>query len=275
MKGVGLDATKMFDDVHAWVNYEQLLIKCFIGPLRNTVTLNLEGVGNIFSKSFISPSSSSTSSPSNSRFKTPLLPIFNTSPNKSSNTTLDSNKTINDQQENDSSTPEIIPRFDWIQKTADISIVFYTKSLCNSGLVIRLASNSNSDIEIIIKIEHTIHICSFKFTHEIDWPPISTKIKYETGKIECIFRKSEPKLWKNFGILNRRKTTDLNFCNFNYEIVERMQISHDSYAILLKPKENILQIFPIGYHSTITATIEGMQIKNRLFQFIFLFLRSV
>lgn len=37
MRGVGTDATKLFDEVHAWVNYTQLLNKCRIGPLKNVV----------------------------------------------------------------------------------------------------------------------------------------------------------------------------------------------------------------------------------------------
>ncbi|EDV98183.1 cytochrome b5 reductase 4 [Drosophila grimshawi] len=37
MRGVGRDATKLFDEVHAWVNYPQLLGKCYVGPLKDTV----------------------------------------------------------------------------------------------------------------------------------------------------------------------------------------------------------------------------------------------
>lgn len=237
-------------------------MKCYIGPLKNTVTLNLEGFSNIFNKPLISPSSSTaaptTAATSSTRFKTPLLPLFNTSPNKNFSIG-DSNKVDNDQQENNQITGnEIIPRFDWIQKIADISIVFYTKALCNAGLLLRYIPASDTELEVIIRIEQTLHICSFKFTQAIDWPPTLAKIKYETGKIECTFRKSEPKLWKNFGLINRRKTTDLTAYNFVYDIVERKQISHDSYAILLGPQEHILQIFPIGYHSTIIACIEGI-----------------
>ena len=33
MKAAGKNATNMFDDVHGWVNYENLLEKCFIGRL--------------------------------------------------------------------------------------------------------------------------------------------------------------------------------------------------------------------------------------------------
>ncbi|KAH8389252.1 hypothetical protein KR200_006656 [Drosophila serrata] len=38
MRGVGRDATQLFDEVHAWVNYPQLLGKCYIGPLKENAS---------------------------------------------------------------------------------------------------------------------------------------------------------------------------------------------------------------------------------------------
>lgn len=60
MKGAGKDATKLFDDVHAWVNYEQLLTKCFVGPLRTTLTINLDVSGNSSRAKSINQLASST-----------------------------------------------------------------------------------------------------------------------------------------------------------------------------------------------------------------------
>lgn len=34
MRGAGIDATELFDKVHPWVNYDSLLAKCLVGPLR-------------------------------------------------------------------------------------------------------------------------------------------------------------------------------------------------------------------------------------------------
>ncbi|XP_034476439.1 cytochrome b5 reductase 4 [Drosophila innubila] len=42
MRGVGRDATKLFDEVHAWVNYPQLLGKCYVGPLKEDVGAKVE-----------------------------------------------------------------------------------------------------------------------------------------------------------------------------------------------------------------------------------------
>lgn len=33
MRGVGTDATNLFNEVHAWVNYESMLSKCLVGKL--------------------------------------------------------------------------------------------------------------------------------------------------------------------------------------------------------------------------------------------------
>ncbi|XP_077292840.1 cytochrome b5 reductase 4 [Arctopsyche grandis] len=42
MRGAGKDATQLFDQVHAWVNFESLLSKCLIGPLKQTDSLKSE-----------------------------------------------------------------------------------------------------------------------------------------------------------------------------------------------------------------------------------------
>ncbi|EDW77059.1 uncharacterized protein Dwil_GK22167 [Drosophila willistoni] len=40
MRGAGRDATKLFDEVHAWVNYPQLLGKCYVGPLKENASVS-------------------------------------------------------------------------------------------------------------------------------------------------------------------------------------------------------------------------------------------
>lgn len=79
----------------------------------------------------------------------------------------------------------------------------------------------------------------------------------QTGKIELCFTKVIPALWTNFGLLDRRKTTELTNCFVEYDVITRVQISHDSYAIIIKPKQSIIQHFPIGYHISVTAKIQG------------------
>lgn len=162
MKGVGKDATKIFDEVHAWVNYEQLLGKCYVGPLRNIATISIGD-----EKASGNPSSSSTN---NEVFKAPSeLTATKQSPIKPSPT----NASVTTEP------IEIIPRFDWIQKTADLTVIFYTKSMCNPGVSIECLSEC--EIAIRIFIDRTMHVCSFRFTHPVVWP-CSIKFSTETGK---------------------------------------------------------------------------------------------
>lgn len=276
MKGAGKDATKLFDDVHAWVNYEQLLCKCYVGPLRTTLTINLDVSGNSSRAKSINQLASSTTP--NGCFKAPFLPILNTvgiSNNKSSTTI----KSIDDPQSTECSSNtvpiEIVPRFDWIQKTNELSLVFYTKALCNPALMIRCLSNSpQTKFEIGIQIEHTMHICQFQLADQVAFPPLATKINYETGKIECIFQKNVPALWTNFGLMTRQKLTDLSNCTYLYNVIERVQITHDSYALVLQPKQSLIQTLPIGHHISVTANVEGKSIFHKINTSFFFFLIS-
>lgn len=237
MRGVGTDATKLFDEVHAWVNYEQLLGKCYIGPLRSTGVINLKED---------KPMTSRLSPNLNERFKLPSFKLSNSSPDVS---IMKSPEHIT----------EIIPRFDWIQKTSDITIIFYTKSLCNPGLVIDCVSDNEIDIRIFI--EKTIHLCQFKFSHNTLWP-CSVRIIYETGKIELIFIKQEPKLWTNFGTLERRKLVEFDEFQREFDVACRTAISDDSYALILQPKKRVHYIIPLGYHFSVTSRIHGSEITR-------------
>lgn len=274
MKGAGKDATKLFDDVHAWVNYEQLLCKCFVGPLRTTLTINLDVSGNSSRAKSINQLASSTTP--NGCFKAPFLPILNTVSSNSSksppttstaaNATTTTAAAVDDDVKSTvesglsaaaaaAATIEIVPRFDWIQKTTELSLVFYTKALCNPALMIRCIAATK--LEICIQIEQTQHCSQFQLADQVDFPPIATKINYDTGKIECIFHKHVPALWTNFGLMTRQKLTDLSNCTYLYNVIERVQITHDSYALVLQPKLNLIQTLPIGHHISVTATVEG------------------
>lgn len=246
MKGVGKDATKIFDDVHAWVNYEQLLVKCYVGPLRTTLTINLDVSGNSSRAKSINQLASSTTP--NGCFKAPFLPLFKP-PTKSSDSY--------GGPASSTSPVEVVPRFDWIQKTTELSLVFYTKAMCNPGFTIRHLDGPQAKFEICIQIQYVMHLYNFQLADHVEFPPQLTKINQETGKIECIFRKRVPAVWTNFGLLTREKITDLSNYTYLYDVIERVQITHDSYALVLKPKQSIVQALPVGYHVSVTANVEG------------------
>lgn len=111
------------------------------------------------------------SPPSNSDFKTPaILSISSDSINKAGLSSFSTES---------STPPEVIPRFDWIQKTADLSIIFYTKSLCNPAVVIEQICDNGVDVKIFL-LNITFEYI-FSLTKDVHWPCV-VKIAQETGK---------------------------------------------------------------------------------------------
>lgn len=162
MRGAGKDATGLFDEAHAWVNIDQLLAKCLVGPLRNTVTLNLKDSSSTMDiRTRLSP-------PSTSILKFPsILSLSSEALSKPESPTP-----IQQQQ------VEIIPRFDWIQKTSELSIYFYTKSFCNPGVSVERTHDKESEVKIVIA--NTSNSYKFSFLKPLKWP-CSVKINQETG----------------------------------------------------------------------------------------------
>lgn len=238
MKGVGMDATKLFDNVHAWVNYEQLLKKCLIGPLRMTITLNTAASSRDQRTQSITPKSDT--------FKAPFLPFMSLDKSPAAIST----RVV--------APVEIIPRFDWIQKSSELTLVFYTKSLCNPGILVE--GNCNDEqLDITVQIEQYAHVFSFQLLHRTEWPPSTVGVNHASGKIECVFKKTVPALWSNFGSMNRRKLIiDLTECNRSYTIDRRTSITHDSYALILcSTQRPSIYHLPIGYHISVTAKISA------------------
>lgn len=242
MKGIGKDATKLFEDVHAWVNYEQLLGKCYVGPLRNSAIIDLEPLKPL----------TKTSSDNSGSFRLPVLPFLQTSSAKTSPT-----KSANPSKEYNVKTgenAEVVPRFDWIQKTSDLTLIFYTRPLCNPGLVITY--KSSNQLEVRIQIERTTNVYSVELGHDVNYP-CAMKVSYETGKIELRFVKTQPQLWTNYGVLEKQKLTEFEGLQLEYEILKRETITHDSYAVILQPVKKVLLFNPIGFHISVTSNVNG------------------
>lgn len=167
MKGAGKDATSLFDEAHAYVNIDQLLAKCYVGPLRNTVTLNLKDSSSSMDlRGKLSPPSSLASV-----LKLPsVLSVSSEGLNKVEK--IDPPALLQNI--------EIIPRFDWIQKTSELSIYYYTKSLCNPGVSIERLNDKEVDIKILIA--GTTNAYKFSFLKSLKWPCV-LKINQETGEL--------------------------------------------------------------------------------------------
>ncbi|XP_050090054.1 cytochrome b5 reductase 4 isoform X2 [Anopheles aquasalis] len=283
MRGVGKDATKLFDEVHAWVNYESLLAKCYIGPLRNVVTVNLasDTAKNPNSKlpppppSFLAATKTPTASPNltvtgaststmTTATATSTQPDGKVEPTGALPASYSTTSIISSGSDDDSlkvSIP-IVPRFDWIQKTADLTLIFYTRSLANPGMLVE-CDDDRSGVSVSILLEASVqHRYRFRLSNGIQWP-CTVRNSLESGKIELQFGKEVPALWTAFGEMQHERKENCEMQLNEYDVATRLEITHDSCALLLQPKSNrLLQITPVGYHVSVSASIDGEYVSR-------------
>lgn len=265
MRGAGKDATKLFDEVHAWVNYESLLAKCYIGPLRSTGVLKL--VPEEPEDTSKSPNSSMPPPPPPSLLKPPTSsnPAVIVTPSTPAvePKVLSAISVVSTSSE-DSTTKSspVVPRFDWIQKTAEVTFIFYTKALCNPAVVVEFVNNLEFNVRIFLE-GNVRHRYQFQVANNLQWP-CTVRQSLEAGKVELVFNKLLPGLWTNYGQMEHEQTENYPMELHEYDVATRIEITHDSCALLLRPKNNsILQITPIGHHLSITGTVAEGQVVTR------------
>nr|XP_017025034.1 cytochrome b5 reductase 4 [Drosophila kikkawai] len=210
MRGVGRDATQLFDEVHAWVNYPQLLGKCYIGPLKENAVKST---------------------------KDPVSPEITSAIPKPT---------------------EILPRFDWIQQRSELTLIFYTRSFANPGMVVR--RQNSQQLEVRILIGQQWHTFDFQLTEKVEWPPKVAKMGAETGKIEVVLGKEEPAPWPIYGTHTTRKldSNSIQEEHYDYQVIHREDFNHDSFELSLQSAErDRLMLLPVGYHINIEVPVDG------------------
>lgn len=267
MKGVGMDATKLFDDVHAWVNYDQMLNKCYIGPLCATISSSSKIV------SSTSSSQLNTGSSLAANFRLPFSISANnfiTNPSSSSSSNSNEPKGVpsaaaGPAESNNVESPQTIPRFDWIQKTTELVIIFYTRAFCNPGLIIEAPEEDEGGVslEVRVLIEGSNNfLVKFTLTESVQWPPCNVRNMIETGKIEITFTKTTPKLWSSYGTMEMTKQVDVELNEYEYDVNDCWPINHDSFALALRPKKKLSMYLPIGQHVSIGSVVGGQEINR-------------
>lgn len=252
LKGVGMDATKVFDDVHAWVNYEQMLNKCYIGPLCAATTSP---------KIATSTSSSQLSTGSGGLAANFRLPFSLSANNFISNTLAASTAAVGVELSREAPPPQLIPRFDWIQKTTELVVIFYTRAMCSPGLVIESLEGEDRSLEVRILVERSTFLVKFSFTDAVRWP-CAVRSSVETGKVEISFTKAEPKLWSSYGQMEMTKANEMDLSGYEYKVVDQVAINHDSFALSLEPVKRVFMVLPVGHHVSVTCDVDGHEISR-------------
>ncbi|XP_071856184.1 cytochrome b5 reductase 4 isoform X2 [Bombus fervidus] len=236
MRGVGKDATKLFENVHAWVNYQSILQKCVVGRLSRG-------------------SASGTSS-------SPTENVASGTSNCSSATSnlITSCTTHGVSQENMSNIGLFNVKMDWRQTSNSLTL-FYNTMRDHPAVSYQLSTINDS--KLIYKLFCKRHIITheLELTAKIQWPPACIR-NFETMEINFTFMKHKKELWKSHGTQSVHMETNINVRMYReYEVLTNQPLSKLVHLLVVRAKD-FLQIVPIGRHLQAKMNIMGMEVSR-------------
>ncbi|CAG9767355.1 unnamed protein product [Ceutorhynchus assimilis] len=241
IKGAGIDATKLFEQIHAWVNYEQILQKCLVGKLVNVdPSIDTEAL-------FFGEKVSNSSTASVNRLEA------------HSSNTMGPPRPVNEP------TPGSLPRFDWIQTSSYITIVFYTKSFSNPLVEFKCPLDEQTFI-LSLTYDDYIFKNEVFFYDKVKWP-CDIHVSVETGKVQLKFDKLSFGVWENYGLLKQTSTSineqSSGQTKNEYILKKKVQVSHDTWLMKFDRLDGKKIIVPVGKHLRVFGPIiEGQEISQ-------------
>lgn len=235
MRGVGKDATKLFENVHAWVNYQSILQKCVVGRL--------------------SRGASSTSSTSSITEKSV------SSANNRSSVTLGLSKSSTAQktvEENSSDSFNV--NMDWRQTSNSITL-FYQSIRDFQGICYQLQRLNDS--KLIFKLIFEKHIISdeLELIADVEWPPIC-KRDFDTMQVDFTLTKKIKNIWKSQGnhTLSRESITNKRTYK-EYKVLSNTPLCTLVNLLVLRATD-FLELIPIGRHIEVKMNVMGMEVSR-------------
>ena len=233
--------------MHPWVNYEQILNKCFIGPLAIMDPT-------VDTKDLFEPNHSKAIN--NTPKATPKT--------ESRNATHTNGLELTDEKQNDISTKKpnttdesvALPRFDWIQKMDSITTIFYTKSLSNPQVEVNPPNRENM-VNVFIVYDKRVFANEITFLTSIQWP-CQIKLSYEVGKVEVVFKKNDSRIWENYGELKQMVVDSAAMdSRMKYSVINKVQVNHNVTLLELERVDNSRMTVPLGKHIRVFGKVKG------------------
>ncbi|OAD58274.1 Cytochrome b5 reductase 4 [Eufriesea mexicana] len=236
MRGVGKDATMLFESVHAWVNYQSILQKCVVGRL---------------SRGSVSGTTSS-----------PMENAVSSTTNCSSTTfnPITSCTTRNASQENvpDDGIPNL--KMDWRQTSNSITL-FYQTMRDYPGVCYQLSRISDSKLVFKLFFEKNIITHQLELTAGIEWPPVCTR-NFDTMEVDFTLTKKKKEIWKSQGSQTISRETNTNSRTYKeYEVLTNKPLSKLVHLLVVRAKY-FLEVIPIGRHLEAKMTVMGMEVSR-------------
>lgn len=272
--------------MHPWVNYEQILQKCFVGRLV-AIDPNMDTEALFFGnkRDSLSHLDDLATQEEQEQFTVEATKLENLKSLKSNNSihkthtpteedtsllarvasptsNIDEGSVSAEVEESSEKLPKQkeqlqLPRFDWIQKLDYITVIFYTKAFSNS-LVEILPPTESKMIAIILTYEQTEFRNELEFNQAVEWPG-SINVIVETGKITVTFKKIDSLVWENYGRLRQssRAKEAVKNVKSSFIVKNKVKVTHNTYLIMLDRSDGGKIVTPVGNHIRVFGTIEG------------------
>ncbi|CAG9564722.1 unnamed protein product [Danaus chrysippus] len=270
MRGAGIDATELFDKVHPWVNYDSLLAKCLVGPLR----ADRPDAEELFDITNASPKSERLREPSKAQELvrksmenlanciTPVRKKITTKsddnvkgspPSKIMQSLIQSSdlpvsisrRAASSPIKSDKAQGSPPPlRFDWIQTSMKLTISIYTGLLANPG---GCAKITDGRLHVEVATDGWLRTVQLIPDEQIK-DPLQLRVFSESGKIEVMASKVEHKVWKNVGVMSFGAATQISSPRtLDCRVMHVERVSHDTMLLALSPVSGPV-IVPLGHH---------------------------
>ncbi|XP_017877539.1 cytochrome b5 reductase 4 isoform X3 [Ceratina calcarata] len=237
MRGVGKDATKLFENVHPWVNYQSILQKCVVGKLN---------------RGSVSGTATSTSAEN---------PVPNT--NVCSTATLSlitSCATHNISSENVSDTGLSSTKMTWKQTSNTITLYYQTVREY-PGVSYQVTRINDTKLLFKLFFEKDVVIHQLELTAEIEWPPVCTR-NFETMEMEFTFTKQKRVIWKSQGSQTISRQTNANDLTYReYQVLTNKPLSKLVHLLVVRAKD-YFETVPVGRHVEAKMNVMGMEVTR-------------
>jgi len=234
MRGIGIDATEIFDQVHKWVNYDSMLKKCLVGRLK--------------AETFLPPpkmQAKKSSASNGGSFRTPSVPK------------LVSEVTC-----------------DWMQTATSVTIIFYTRQKSLDRNRISIGRKDPRSVRVRIHFidgqcyDHGVHL-----SHAVH-AKCNVAVSPMTGKVELTFLKMNPpgsgseSQWKSLGVADSelRRTSKRSEAAVFFRTARlsaRSRVTHNVELFSFTFASGDVFHVPMGWHVQMKHTLEdGSELKR-------------
>ncbi|XP_050298908.1 cytochrome b5 reductase 4 isoform X2 [Anthonomus grandis grandis] len=242
MRGAGIDATNLFDEVHPWVNYEQILQKCLIGKL---VAID----PSIDAETLFFGEKQSLSGKSN-RIEVSSVKSLDLPP-----------PPIPKPKQSPPEQPAALPRFDWIQQLNCITLIFYTKAFSNPIIEVNPPVD-DQNVTVTLRYDGQTFENELAFYNKIRWP-CDIRLRVESGKVELVFRKYFTGLWENYGLLKQNfSQSGNNQGKCQYVLKRKTEVNYNTWLLKFDRVDGKRIIVPIGKHVRVFGSVDGQDISK-------------